>query len=88
MVKKIIHKKIIVNNKEYYQTIYVDKYGNKKYYLNGKLHREDDPAVEYANGDKYWYKNGKRHREDGPAIDWFLSSNHHYLNGVYYTKKF
>ena len=28
------------------------------WYLNGKLHREDGPAVEYPSGDKYWYLNG------------------------------
>ena len=49
------HKKIIINGKEYYQTIYVDKHGDKRYYLNGKLHREDGPAIEYANGTKRWY---------------------------------
>jgi hypothetical protein len=34
----------------------------------GQLHREDGPAVEYANGNKSWYKDGKLHREDGPAL--------------------
>ena len=27
--------------------------------LNGKLHREDGPAVEWANGRKHWYLNGR-----------------------------
>ena len=26
---------------------------------NGKLHRTDGPAVEYADGDKYWFINDK-----------------------------
>ena len=38
--------------------------------LNGKRHREDGPAIEWANGDKSWWINGQRHREDGPAIEW------------------
>ena len=46
-----------------------------------KLHREDGPAVELADGSKIWSLNGKCHREDGPAIEnadgtkhcWFLS---------------
>ena len=44
------------------------------------LHREDGPAVEYANGDKCWYLNDKLHREDGPAVE--------YANGdkVWYIK--
>jgi len=48
----------------------VDYYGTKFWYLNGQFHREDGPAVEYADGTKYWYLNGKRHREDGPAVEW------------------
>ena len=47
----------------------VDEYGNMEWFLNGELHREDGPAVEYANGDKVWYLMGKYHREDGPAIE-------------------
>lgn len=42
---------------------------SKQYFLNGKLHREDGPAIEYVNGDLRWYLNGNRHREDGPAIE-------------------
>ena len=34
--------------------------GNKRWYLNGKLHREDGPAVEGSNGSKTWYLNGKQ----------------------------
>lgn len=30
----------------------IDKEGNKKYYLNGKLHREDGPALEFGNDNK------------------------------------
>jgi hypothetical protein len=29
------------------------------WYINGKLHREDGPAVKYASGDKEWYINVK-----------------------------
>jgi hypothetical protein len=29
------------------------------YYQNGKIHREDGPAREYANGKRYWFLNGK-----------------------------
>ena len=51
-------------------TIKVHTNGDKSWYLNGKLHREDGPAIELANGDKSWWINDKRHREDGPAIEW------------------
>jgi hypothetical protein len=48
----------------------VNEYGTKRWFLNGKPHREDGPAIEYPDGSKFWYLNGKYHREDGPAIEW------------------
>jgi hypothetical protein len=30
------------------------------WYLNGKLHRPDGPAVEDSDGDKKWYLNGEQ----------------------------
>jgi len=53
--------------------------GAKQWWLNGKLHREDGPAIE-SNGTKQWWLNGKRHREDGPAIEWNDGSKQWYLN--------
>ena len=62
--------------------------GSKSWYLHGKRHREDGPAIEWANGDKYWYFNGLRHREDGPAIEWLDGTKEWYLHGIWYgTKK-
>jgi hypothetical protein len=55
--------------------------GDKFWYLNDKLHREDGPAIEYANGDKCWYLNDKRHREDGPAVEYANGTKSWYLNG-------
>ena len=34
--------------------------GAKEWYLNGKLHREDGPAIEWGDGKRWWYLNGKR----------------------------
>ena len=58
------------------------------YNEKGELHREDGPAVEYANGDKEWYLSGERHREDGPAFEcangrkeWWLNGNLHREDG-------
>ena len=42
---------------EYKVKVWAD--GAKQWYLNGKLHREDGPAIEYTNGTKHWYLNGK-----------------------------
>lgn len=33
----------------------------------GHFHREDGPAILYADGSCSWWLNGKRHRVDGPA---------------------
>ena len=62
-------------------TVKVFESGHKAWYLNGKRHREDGPAVKYANGDKCWYLNGERHREDGPAFEYANGTKAWYLNG-------
>ena len=42
--------------------------GNKHWFLNGKRHREDGPAIEGFYGhEEYWFK-GSLHRKDGPAV--------------------
>jgi hypothetical protein len=56
------------------------------YNLNGELHREDGPAIEFADGDKYWYINGERHREDGPAIEFADGDKYWYINGQRLTE--
>ena len=70
-------------------TVKVYDNGTREWYLNGKLHREDGPAIEYTNGDKCWYLNGKCHREDinpetgltCPAIEYADGDKRWYLNG-------
>jgi hypothetical protein len=37
------------------------------YDSNDKPHRDDGPAVIYADGGEEWYQHGVRHRDDGPA---------------------
>ncbi len=49
--------------------------------LNGKIHREDGPAVEYAGGRREWWINGNHHREDGPAIEYANGDKRWYQNG-------
>ena len=39
--------------------LHIAPYGNKYWYLEGELHREDGPAVEYPDGTKEWYLNYK-----------------------------
>tara|TARA_R110001599_G_scaffold148311_1_gene331960 strand:- start:42 stop:278 length:237 start_codon:yes stop_codon:yes gene_type:complete len=45
-------------------TVKVKPDGSKSWYLNGKRHREDGPAIEYSNGSKYWFLNGKQVTEE------------------------
>ena len=68
----------------------VDQYGIQRWYLNGKLHRDNDkPAIIYQNGTQYWYFNGKIHRDnDKPAIiseagykEWLFNGKPHRENG-------
>jgi len=60
----------------------IDENGTKYWYLNGKLHREDGPAIEYSSGRKFWYINGKLHRTDGPAIEDSNDYKEWYINDV------
>ena len=67
--------------------IEVDKWGARCYYnTNGQLHRENGPAIEYADGSKSWYKNDQYHRTDGPAIDWTRGRKEWYINGEELTE--
>jgi hypothetical protein len=38
--------------------------GTKKWYLNGKCHREDGPAIEYSYGPKFWFLNDVKYSEE------------------------
>ena len=53
----------------------------------GKLHRENGPAVEWANGTKAWYVNDELHREDGPAIEWASGAKEWWINGEEFTEE-
>jgi hypothetical protein len=55
--------------------------GTKEWYLNGKFHRVDGPAVERANGTKEWHLNGKLHRVNGPAVEWSDGAKQWYMDG-------
>jgi len=65
----------------------INEKGTKCYYLNDLLHREDGPAVEWADGYKAWFINGEHHREDGPAIEWENGKREYFLNDEIYSKQ-
>ena len=45
-------------------SIETDANGRKSWWLNGKRHREDGPAIEAVDGTKRWYLNGNRISEE------------------------
>ena len=61
---------------------------NAEYWFkNGRLHRENGPAIQFKDGDNRWYKNGKLHRENGPAVDFPKGyCKKWYVNGTKLTK--
>ena len=63
---------------EYTVRVYPER---SEWRLNGELHREDGPAIEYIDGSKEWGVNGKCHRTDGPAIEYTTGTKAWYLNG-------
>jgi hypothetical protein len=55
---------------------------------HGNYHRDDGPALVWANGDKLWYQHGNRHRDDGPAVErvngdkyWYKHDEFHRADG-------
>ena len=73
--------------KKYYVT--VDEKGTVRWYKDTKcniLHRENGPAVEYADGTKFWFQNGQKHRTDGPANEWADGTTEWYIDGVYISE--
>ena len=47
-------------------------------------HRENGPAIQYADGTKFWFQNGQCHRTDGPAIEWSYGTKSWCQNGQYH----
>ena len=65
----------------------IDSEGNKCWFNNDvELHREDGPAIEYADGSTYWYVNGKIHRLDGPAGEYADGTCDYWINGQQLTE--
>ncbi len=55
--------------------------GTKAWYRDDVLHREEGPAIEYADGSTAWFWDGKLHREKGPAIKYVNGSEMWYWDG-------
>lgn len=62
--------------------------GTESWWLDGKRHRENGPAITHANGTQEWWLNDERHREGGPAFTgshgeqyWFRQGELHREDG-------
>jgi hypothetical protein len=62
----------------------IDEEGTKTWYLDGRLHRTDGPAIEWSDGHKQWWLNGHLHRTDGPAVETVTGYKFWYLHGTSY----
>ena len=70
-----------VETDEYGAITYRNADGDKFYYINGKLHNPDGPAIVWADGDKEHYINGERHNPHGPAFSDADGHKEHWING-------
>ena len=70
--------------KEYKVRVY--NHRTEWFNLEDLRHRENGPAIEYADGYKAYYINGKRHREDGPAIELSNGNKYFYINGKFHRE--
>lgn len=61
--------------------------GERRWFRNDELHREDGPAYERADGTRAWYLNGVLHREDGPAVEYRDGDRSWWLNDISYTEE-
>ena len=65
----------------------IDRYGNKYWWVDGKLHRLDGPAIDYTDGYKAWWVDGKLHRLNGPAIERANGNKEWHVDGVELTEE-
>ena len=74
-IKMIEYKVLVFNNRTIWHN------------LEGNIHRETDPAIEWNDGTKFWYKNGQLHRPDGPAIERPNGDKEYWIEGFSMSKK-
>ena len=62
--------------------------GTEEWYLNGVLHRDGGPAVQFSDGVNVWHHNGEVHRDGGPAYEnaqgrqvWYRNNKRHREDG-------
>jgi hypothetical protein len=66
-------------------TLSINSLGDKTWWLNGRLHRVDGPAIEFGDGTKSWFWHGRYHRVDGPAVEFISGGKQWWLDNNIYT---
>ena len=66
--------------------IFVNRYGDKAWYIDRKYHRLDGPAIEWNSGSKEWFSYNKRHRIDGPAVESYDGTKEWWVDGERITE--
>lgn len=64
--------------------LHINESGDKSWYKDGEIHREDGPAIIWYDGDQWWFKAGKLHRDHGPAVIGRNNMNAWYKEGEKY----
>ena len=74
--------KVSIENKNFYlpKKFVILKDEDVIYYENGKIHRDDGPAI-IGPDKEIWYKNGMIHRNHAPAVIYSDGSKYWHQNG-------
>ena len=59
---------------------YVKHPDSIRWYKNGRLHREDGPALIDVGETEYWFTNGILHRLDVPAVVYKTGNYQYWIN--------
>lgn len=65
--------------------VWEDEFGERRWFRNGELHREDGPAFE-GRYHRRWHRNDKLHRDDGPAIERSNGTREWWVNGIWHRE--
>ena len=71
--------------KDTFTGVVKDEGGAIAHYVDGKYHRENEPAIMYLDGSNFWHLNGKLHRTDGPALEWLGNKQWHLNSKLHRT---
>lgn len=74
--------------KGFFRDIEILKNSVEQWWIKGKLHREDGPALIRKDGTKLWFRYNRLHRENGPAViypngscEWWFKNKLHRADG-------